>query len=1113
MRAKILSLLTFLTVVVTLTYGQVTSSSITGSVRGEDNKALEGATVVAVHQPSGTRYTGVSGKGGLYTILNVRVGGPYSVTVTYAGFKKYEEQDIYASLGNAANVDVVMKSDAVQLQGVVIRGTQNPIMNSKANGASVTLGKQVIGVTPTIGRTVNDIVKYNAYGNGRSFAAQDSRFNNFTIDGSVFNNGFGLGSQAQAGGRTGSTAISLDALEEVQVNITPYDIKQSGFVGANLNAVTRSGTNEITGSAFRFWSNRDLAGSKANSSVDNVPKVPFSSATNGFRVGGPIIKNKLFFFINGEFVKSEKPALDWVANKTGATGNVSRTTEADLLDLKSYMLSKFNWDMGAIDNFNNVSSSNKFLARIDYNISDKHKLTVRYSHHDSESDAIISNSNSGTTAGNGNRQNLSNAISGQNTGYIIMDNTRSIVAELNSNLKKNISNQFLVTFNKQIEDRKYRTALFPTVDILKDGNTYTSIGFDPFTPDNKLNYQTFNVTNNTTLIRGNHNITIGASFEAFTSNNLFFYASNGVWVFNSIDDFKKAADAYLANNNLTTSPVSIARFNYRYTLLPDGKKPWQTFKNNILSAYIQDEYKASKNFRLNYGVRFDYLAIPNTASDYSNAYVDGLTFFKPAGDPLKIDMGTMPGSRLYVSPRFGFNWDVTGNRKTQIRGGSGLFLSRMPYVLLSNQLGNNGVNIGLMNVTGTAASAYPFTLNPTRYTPTGTDVTALRGYNLNYGEQDLKFPMNWKTNIAIDQKLFGGIVGTLELIYNKNLYALHYIDANLKGPSGTFTTGGDTRSIFPALGLSGTAANTARYHNPGIGQALVLTNNNVGHSFTFTSKLEKPITKNWGGMMGYTYGRAYDLSSVGSTVNANTPSIYGQNFLQRGFSDNDLRHRIVGFLSYKLNYGKSFGGGTTFSLGMVSASGGKISYVTSTDMNGDGQIFNDLIFVPLTSDQTTIGYPLFAARTVGSKTFTAAEQAAAFETYIKNHPYLSTIRGQYAERNGGEFPWLTRFDFSAEQDFFVKTGKSGKLNTIRLRLDIINASNLINNKWGVGYVNTANAPLVYSGRTANNQPIFQLATQVAPDGSTILLKDAFLKSKTLDDVYQIQFGIRYIFNN
>jgi len=1107
MRAKILSLLAFFTVVATLTYGQVTSSSITGSVRGDDNKALDGATVVAVHQPSGTRYSTVTGKGGLYTILNVRVGGPYLVTVTYAGFKKYEEQDVYASLGNAANVEVVMKSDAVQLQSVVIKGVQNPIINSKANGASITLGRQVINATPTIGRTVNDIVKYNAYGNGRSFAAQDSRFNNFTIDGSVFNNGFGLGSQAQAGGRTGSTAISLDALEEVQVNITPYDIKQSGFVGANLNAVTRSGTNEITGSAFRFWSNRDLAGTKANSAVDNVPKVPFTTATNGFRIGGPIIKNKLFFFINGEFVKDEKPALEWVANKTGAIGNVSRTTEADLLDLKSFMLSKFNWDMGAIDNYNNISSSNKVLARFDYNISDKHKLTVRYSHHDSQSDVPISNSNSGNTAGNGNRQNRANAISGQNTGYIIQDNTRSIVAELNSNLKKNVSNQFLVTFNKQIEDRKYRTAMFPTVDILRDNQTYTTIGFDPFTPDNKLNYQTFNITNNTTLIKGKHNITIGAAFEAFKSNNLFFYASNGVWVFNSIADFKTAAEAYLANNNLVTSPVAINRFNYRYTLLPDGQKPWQTFKNNILSAYIQDEYRASKNFRMNYGIRFDYLAIPNTASDYSNSYVNSLTFFKPEGDPLQIDMGTMPGSRLYVSPRFGFNWDVNGNRKTQVRGGTGLFLSRMPYVLLSNQLGNNGVNIGLINVTGATASAYPFTLSPTRYTPSSTNVSALRGYNLNYGEQDLRFPMNWKTNIAVDQKLFGGVIGTLELIYNKNLHALHYIDANLKGPSGTFNAGGDRRDVFPALGLSGSAATNARFHNPGIGQALVLTNNNVGHSFTFTSKLEKPITRNWGGMLGYTYGRAYDLSSVGSTVNANTPTIYAQNYLRGGYSDNDLRHRFVGFVSYKLNYGKKFGGGTTLSLGTVSASGFKVSYTTSTDMNGDGQ-FNDLIFVP-TSNMTT----LFSSRTVSGVTFTADQQAAAFETYIKNHPYLSTIRGQYAERNGGEFPWLTRFDFSAEQDFFVTTGKSGKMNTIRLRLDIINASNILNNKWGVGNVSTTTQPLAYTGRTANGQPIFQLATQVAPDGSTILLKDAFLKSKDLGDVYQIQFGIRYIFNN
>jgi hypothetical protein len=318
-------------------FAQVTGSNIAGTVKSGDNKSLEGASIVAVHQPSGTRYTAVSTKAGVYNILNVRVGGPYKVTISYAGLKSYEENNVFAPLGNTANVDVVLKNDIKDMQAVVVRGAANPILNSKANGASVTLGKQVISVTPTIGRTINDVTKYNAYGNGRSFAGQDSRFNNFTVDGSVFNNGFGLGNQAQAGGRTGSTAISLDALEEVQVNITPYDIKQSGFVGANVNAVTRSGTNDFSGSVYTLWNNRDLAGTKAYSDVANVPKVPFTSATQGFRVGGPIIKNKLFFFANGEFVKGAKPALDWVANAPGAVGNVSRTTAADLQDLKKFM--------------------------------------------------------------------------------------------------------------------------------------------------------------------------------------------------------------------------------------------------------------------------------------------------------------------------------------------------------------------------------------------------------------------------------------------------------------------------------------------------------------------------------------------------------------------------------------------------------------------------------------------------------------------------------------------------------------------------------------------------------------------------------------------------------
>jgi hypothetical protein len=1088
-------------------FSQITSSNVSGSVKDELNKPVEGVTIVLIHQPSGTKYSTTSNRVGVYDFLNVRIGGPYKITITGVGFKNFEQGEIFAPLGSSVNVDVKLESASTTLQNVVVKGQANSIINAKSNGTKVTIGREALNLTPTIGRNVNDVTKYNAYSNGRSFAGQDSRFNNFTIDGAVFNNGFGLGSDAQAGGRTNSTAISLDALDELQINITPYDIRQSGFAGAAINAVTRSGTNDFSGSVFRFWNNRDLAGTKAASKIDNIPVTPFNVEKNGFRVGGPIIKNKLFFFVNGEFTKGTNPALSWVANRPGATGNVSRTTAADLEDLKSFMKSNFDYDLGAIDNFNNESFSRKMLARIDYNISDVHKLTLRYAHHDSQSDVPISNSNAGNTAGNGSRQNSALAISGQNTGYIIEDNTRSAVLELNSNFENRVSNQFIATYNKQLEDRAYRTGIFPTIDILSGvgGSTYTSIGFDPFTPNNRLNYATLNITNNTTLVRGKHTITLGAAFENFKSNNLFFYASNGVWVFNSIADFKTAVLAYKANPTLATSPVPIARFNYRYTLLPDGKLPWQTFQNQFYTLYVQDGVKMANNFRISYGARLDYLNIFNTATDYYNPYVASLQFSEPSGVPFSINTASMPKSRLYISPRFGFNWDVNGNKKIQLRGGSGLFLSRLPYVLISNQLGNNGVNIGLINVTGNTALNFPFTTDPSRYTPTATDINSLRGYNINYGDQNLKFPQIWKSNIAIDQKLGWGVVATLEAIYNKNINMLNYYDANLKQPSGKFN-GNDQRDIYPALDLSGAAATAARFLNPGIGNAFVLTNNNVGYSYSITAKLEKPITKNFGGVIAYTNAKSTDLSSVASTVNASSPSIYGVNYIREGFSDNDLRHRFMGYINYRLNYGGKFGGATTFSLGLVSASGFKLSYTYSSDVNGDGQ-FNDLIYVPAVGNNL-----VFQTYTVGTATFTADQQAEAFSKFIDANPYLKNRRGDYAERNGAQAPWLTRFDFAIEQDLFVKVGKQDKANIIRFRADFLNFGNLLNNNWGVGNVSTTPQPLNYRGRTASGEPIYRLATQVV-DGNTILLRDSWVKSKTLSDVYQIQLGIRYIFNN
>jgi Carboxypeptidase regulatory-like domain len=1114
---------------------QVTSSSIGGVIKDKKSgETLIGASVIAVHVPSGTRYGSVTNEDGRFFMPAVRVGGPYKITVSFVGYKEQGQEGVYANLGTTASVNMVIASDEAVMQEVVVTANKNDVFSSNRTGAASTVNSAQLAALPTIGaRSINDFTKYNTQGDGRSFNGQDSRLNNITIDGSVFNNGFGLGGSAQAGGRTGSTAISLDAIEEIQVNVAPFDIRQSGFVGAGVNAVTRSGTNQFQGSVYSFLRNQDLIGTKARALPVTVTKC--NEDIFGARFGGAIIKNKLFFFANYERQRRIDPGTPYVAAGSSNAGITTRVLKADMDGLSAYMKDKFGYETGAYENFDYKTNSDKFLVRLDYNVDDFNKLTVRYSQHDSQTDVPISNSNS---VGNGNRtirpDGLSMAF--ENSGYLVQDNTRSIVAELNSTFGSKMSNSFIASYNLQNEDRAYKAGIFPTIDILNNGSTYMSVGMDPFTPDNLLNYKTTQLTNNFRYYAGKNTFTLGASYERFTSNNSFFPGSNGAYIFNSLADFYAAADSYKADPSVPLKQN--VRFQYRYSALPGGAAPLQKLGVNSFSIYGQAERQFTPNLNVTAGFRATNVSFDNTA--LTNPYIkDSVSLKDPTNNyaPYSMNTGVMPKAQWLVEPRVGFNYDVMGDKTLQLRGGTGVFTGRPPFVWVSNQIGNNGILTGFIDqnrttiVDGKGNTVNPFSPTPATFAPNPAEFSLAKAGSLTYDlastDENYKFPQSWKTNLAVDYKLPLGIVATAEFMYNKNINSVLYYNYNLGQPIATGFSGPDNRPRFAGstagtvsganttLGAS-SAANARVKSN--VSNAVVMGTTNEGFNYLYTFKLEKTMTKQWGGMVAYTRQVTKDLMSAGSTASGSFNGVFqsqGSNNLPLAFSNDDIPHRVVGYASYRLGYGKlnPFGGDLVLSLGFTAAQSSRFSYTIGGDMNGDGISNNDLLFVPSKGSDL-----LFTSNrvTTTNTTFTPEQQAAALEAYISQDEYLNSRRGQHTERNAGLLPWLGRMDLSVAKNFALKFGENK--NTIQFRVDISNFGNMLNKNWGVGQRTTGGQPLAFAGLGGadGKTPVYRLNTQTVtnPDGtaSTYLLRNTYVNNNSLGDVYQIQFGIRYSFN-
>ncbi len=1021
-----------------------TTARITGLV-SSGGEVLPGATVVAVHTPTGAEYGTVSNTEGRFTLNNLNVGGPYRITTKFVGYQASVNENIFLSLGQTLNLELELEESSVELEEVVV--TSNNVFDGTRTGNETTISEETITNMPTVERGLNDYTRLTPQalvGNsaatnsgGISFAGINNRFNAIFIDGAVNNDVFGLANSGTNGGQAGISPISPDALEQIQVVLAPFDVTLGGFAGGGINAVTRSGTNEFEGSAYYFLRNEDLSGKTPtdNPGAERTKLAPFSVQTYGARLGGPIIKNKLFFFANVEIERREEPRPFIPEDYIGSA------SLADLQAVQNRLINDFGYDPGGFLNNAQTTDGEKVLVKLDWNISRDHKLSVRHSYVKALTNIFPRPSN--------------NRVFFANYGYVFPSTTNSFAAELKSQLGQNASNNLIFGYTRVRDDRDVAGEPFPSI-IMQDGPAQVIAGTDNFSYSNIVFQDVFTLTNNFNLYKGRHTFTLGTHNEFFSIQNLFsiFSTPRYQYFFNGVNRFLDGENPDL----VLFGHEQLAAGQSEIRLGDNAENLGPTFNALQMAFYVQDEWQATNDFKLTVGLRADIPVFledpPLENTDFNNNTVPAIEqFYNLKG----ARASNTPNTQILLSPRVGFNWDVTGESSTQLRGGVGIFTSRVPWVWPGGMYIRNGLNSSFF-----VSGGLPIYGNPDQWRTELFNATSPSG-DVDLFVEDFKYPQVLRASAAVDQQLPWGLVGSLEFLYTKTLNNIDVKSVNLR-PATENLVGPDDRPIF----------NKGNLVDPTYTNVTLVDNTNEGYTWNITAQLNRQFSNGFTAGMAYSFTRAESLFDGTGFINYtnwdNIISVAGKNNPPLTRSDYDAASRITSFLSYRKEYLNNFA--TSISLFYNGQSGQPFSYVYNDNDQLTSQSSNSTsnipIYVPTSQDEILL---IDQRDGDGNVIKTAAQQWQELDAFIENDDYLSTRRGEYVERNESRTPFESILDIKIAQDFFI-TSSSGKRHTLQVSLDVFNFTNLLNKDWGRRYFvgNNSAFPLInFEGFVVDNE--------------------------------------------